>query len=83
MVIESLHILMEEPSMEETLKILLPRMVRPEITLKFIQFGDKGNLLRELPNRLRGYREWLPATAMIMVLKPAFAAQSSNCCLST
>ncbi|GAA0225150.1 DUF4276 family protein [Castellaniella daejeonensis] len=54
--------------MEEALKILLPRIVRPGINLKYIQFGDKGNLLRELPNRLRGYRQWLPETAKIIVL---------------
>lgn len=68
MAVESLHVLMEEPSMEDALQILLPRMVRPDIELKFIQFGDKGNLLRELPSRLRGYKQWLPATAMILVV---------------
>jgi hypothetical protein len=59
---------MEEPSMEEALQILLPRMLRPDIEVKYIQFGDKGNLLRELPKRLRGYREWLPPTATILVV---------------
>lgn len=68
MAVESLHVLMEEPSMEEALQILLPRMLRPDIDLKFIQFGDKGNLLKELPNRLRGYKQWLPDTAMILVV---------------
>lgn len=68
MAVESLHVLMEEPSMEELLQILLPRLLRPGIELKFIQFGDKGNLLRELPSRLRGYKQWLPATAMILVV---------------
>ena len=65
---ESLHVLMEEPSMEETLLILLPRIVRSGIELKFIQFGDKDNLLKQLPDRLRGYRQWLPETAMILVV---------------
>jgi len=54
--------------MEEALQILLPRMLRPGIEVKYIQFGDKGNLLSELPKRLRGYREWLPDTAMILVV---------------
>ncbi|MFT4046565.1 MAG: DUF4276 family protein [Solimonas sp.] len=68
MAVESLHVLMEEPSMEEALQILLPRMLRQDIEVRYIQFGDKGNLLRELPKRLRGYREWLPPTAMILVV---------------
>ena len=68
MAVESLHVLMEEPSMEDALQILLPRMLRADIALKFIQFGDKGNLLRELPKRLRGYRQWLPQTAMLLVV---------------
>jgi len=59
---------MEEPSMEEALQILLPRILRPEIELRFIQFGDKGNLQRELPARLRGYKQWLPESAMIVVV---------------
>jgi len=66
--VESLYVLMEEPSMEETLQILLPRMIRPDIELNFIQFGDKNNLQKKLPNRLRGYKQWLPATAKILVV---------------
>lgn len=68
MAVDTLHVLMEEPSMEEMLQIVLPSMIRPDIDLRFIQFGDKGNLLRELPNRLLGYRQWLPETAMILVI---------------
>jgi hypothetical protein len=66
--VESLHVLVEEQSMEEALRILLPRMVRPGIELRFVQFGNKNNLLKQLPERLRGYRQWLPATAMILVV---------------
>ncbi len=68
MAVESLHVLMEEPSMEEALQILLPRMLRSAIEVRYIQFGDKGNLLRELPNRLRGYKQWLAPTATILVV---------------
>lgn len=68
MAVESLHVLMEEPSMEEMLQLVLPLMLRPNITFKLIQFGDKGNLLRELPNRLRGYKQWLPEKTIILVV---------------
>ncbi len=63
-----IEILVEEQSMEETLKILLPRMLPAETTYRILNFQGKHNLLRQLPARMRGYASWLPAEYRILVL---------------
>lgn len=62
------EILVEEQSMEEALKILLPRILSPEITYRFLNFYGKQNLLRQLPMRLRGYTSWITDEYRIIVL---------------
>lgn len=62
-----IEILVEEQSMEETLKILLPRMLPPETTYRILSFQGKQNLLRQLPARLRGY-SWITNEYRIIVL---------------
>lgn len=47
--------LLEESSMEETLKGLLPRVLRNDISLKYIKFNGKRDLEKKLPQKLRGY----------------------------
>jgi len=47
--------LLEESSMEETLKGLLPRVLRNDISLKYIKFDGKRDLEKKLPRKLRGY----------------------------
>ena len=54
--------------MEEVLRLLLPRIVRPDIEIEYRQFGSKDNLLKQLPSRLRAYAEWLPQNAMVLVV---------------
>lgn len=62
-----IEILVEEQSMEETLKILLPRMLPAETTYRILNFQGKQNLLRQLPARLRGY-SWITEDYRIAVL---------------
>lgn len=68
MAVETLFVLVEEPSMEIALEALLPKLLRPEIAVEIRQFQCKDELLARLPDRLAGYAEWLPATAVILVL---------------
>jgi len=63
-----IEILVEERSMEEALKNLLPHMLLPETTYRIISFQGKPNLLRHLPNRLRGYACWITDEYRILVL---------------
>lgn len=68
MAIDTLHVLVEEPSMEQALQYLLPRMLRQGIQAEIRQFQCKDDLLKQLPQRLAGYAQWLPDTAMILVI---------------
>lgn len=68
MAIEVLHVLVEEPSMEVALQHLLPRLLREGIRAELRQFQCKSELLKQLPQRLAGYAQWLPDTAVVLVL---------------
>lgn len=63
-----LHVLVEEPSMEVALQHLLPRLLREGIRAELRQFQCKSELLKQLPQRLAGYAQWLPDTAVVLVL---------------
>ena len=63
-----LEILVEEPSAEEALKILLPRLIPSDTTYRLINFQGKQNLLKQLPRRLRGYASWITHDYRIVVL---------------
>ena len=60
--------LVEEPSMQEFLQILLPRILPEETTFEVHSFGDKMTLRRNLQDRLRGYARWLPNEWRILVV---------------
>ena len=68
MAVEVLHVLVEEPSMEVALQHLLPRLLREGIRADLRQFQCKSDLLRQLPQRLAGYAQWLPETAAVLVV---------------
>lgn len=68
MELDTLYVLVEEPSMELALEALLPKMLRPEISVEIRQFQCKDELLQRLPERMKGYAQWLPATAMVLVI---------------
>lgn len=63
-----LEFLLEEPSVEAFLEGLLPRVLPVEVTWQFIVFQGKQNLLAKLPERLKGYRHWLPPDWRLVVL---------------
>ncbi|WCM92783.1 DUF4276 family protein [Acidovorax sp. NCPPB 2350] len=68
MAIDTLYVLVEEPSMEVALQNLLPRMLRQGISAEIRQFQCKDDLLKQLPQRLAGYAQWLPDTAVVLVI---------------
>jgi len=63
-----LEILVEEPSMEEALKNLLPRLLSAETSSRILTFQGKTDLLKQLPARMRAYSKWIPETYRIIVL---------------
>jgi len=65
--LEKLILLVEEPSMETALNCLLPKML-DDVDFDIRRFQCKDDLLKQLPSRLRGYREWIPANWAILVL---------------
>lgn len=65
--IEHLEVLVEEPSTEAALRVLLPRYLQ-DVTFEVYPHQGKGDLLNKLPQRLRGYAAWLPENWRIVVL---------------
>jgi hypothetical protein len=65
---EHLEVLVEEPSMEHFLRGLLPRLLMGRASFEVHAYQGKNDLLRKLPERLRGYANWLPLSWRIMVV---------------
>ncbi len=63
-----LEILVEEPSAGEALGELLPKIIDQTTSFRVHAFSGKHDLLRKLPQRLRGYSNWLPPDYRILVL---------------
>jgi Domain of unknown function (DUF4276) len=57
-----LEVLAEEPSAEQALRLLLPRILGNEVTFTLHPFQGKPDLLRKLPDRLRAYAHWINGT---------------------
>jgi hypothetical protein len=66
--VDTVYVLVEEPSMEEALQHLLPKMLGQGIAAEIRQFQCKDDLLKQLPQRLMGYAQWLPDTARVLVI---------------
>ncbi len=60
--------LVEEPSMEAFLNIVLPRVVGPDVGFSLHVFRGKNDLLAKLDSRLKGYARWLPDDYRIVIL---------------
>jgi hypothetical protein len=60
--------LLEELSAEAALRNLLPAMLPIGATFVLHSFNGKPDLLRNLEDRLRAYRRWIPADWRIVVL---------------
>jgi hypothetical protein len=63
-----IEFLVEEPSSEAALKNLVPRFIGNDISFNIHVFQGKQDLLVKLPDRLKGYRSWLPGDWYIIVL---------------
>lgn len=65
--LEKLIVFVEEYSMEAALEQLLPKLLG-DIEFQIIRFQCKDDLLKNAPNRLKGYAAWLPEHWRILVL---------------
>jgi hypothetical protein len=63
-----LEIFVEEESAEAALSVLVPRIIGDAITFKIHAYQGKADLLKKLPERLQGYRNWIPEDWRIVVL---------------
>ena len=64
-----IEFLVEEPSTEAALSILLLKLLGDETDYTIINFGGKSNMKKELSGRLKGYRDWLPSDWRLVVLR--------------
>lgn len=67
MSVEHVEVLVEEPSMEAALRELLPKILTG-VTFHIYPFQDKADLLQRLPDRFRGYANWLPKNWRVIVI---------------
>lgn len=67
MTITNLEVIVEEPSMEAALTIILPRML-DQTTFRIYTHQGKADLFQRLPQRLRGYARWLPDDWRIAII---------------
>jgi hypothetical protein len=67
MAVSHVEVLVEEPSMEAALRVLLPRVLRG-VSFQVYPYQCKSDLLKRLPDRLRGYAAWLPDDYRIVVV---------------
>lgn len=63
-----LEILVEEPSLKESLLKLLPKILSQETTFMIHPYRGKEDLLKKLPSRLQGYKAWIPNHYKILIL---------------
>lgn len=67
MTVAHVEVLVEEPSAEAALRLLLPRILGA-VTFEVYRHTCKDDLLARLPERLRGYASWLPDDWRIVVV---------------
>ena len=58
---------LEEPSAEEALKQLLPKILLKDVSYEFHTFQGRDEMLKDLPKRLKG-EQWIPDNWRIIVL---------------
>lgn len=63
----NLEILVEERSAERALRVRLPRLV-PGVDFEIRVFGGKPDLVKKLPDRLKGYATWITRTDTYLVV---------------
>ncbi len=62
------ELLVEEFSAKECLEQLLPKILSQTITYKIHNFRGKSDLIKKLPMRLKGYKDWIPDDYRIIIL---------------
>ncbi len=67
MTVEHVELLVEEPSIETALRLLLPKVL-DKISFEIYPYQCKDELLQRLSERLRGYARWLPTDWRIVVV---------------
>jgi len=67
MAVSHVEFLVEEPSMEAALRVLLPRVL-DDLSFEVYPHQGKLDLLNRLPDRLSGYAAWLPDDYRIVVV---------------
>ncbi len=66
----TLYCHVEEPSMKEVLRVLLPRLIAGRAEFEIIDHGSKDRLFKALPQRLRAYQSMsraMPLGVLILV----------------
>jgi hypothetical protein len=63
-----IEFLLEERSAEAALKNLLPKIIGERVGFRLHAYQGKLDLLNKLPDRLQGYRAWMPDDYYIVVL---------------
>jgi hypothetical protein len=67
MTVDHLEVLVEEPSMEAALGVLLPKML-PGTSFQIHTHQGKLDLRGKLPQKLKAYAAWIPSTWRIVVV---------------
>ncbi len=67
MTVSHVEVLVEEPSAEAALRLLMPKILG-DTSFAVYAHSCKENLLKRLPERLRGYASWLPDDWRIVVV---------------
>ncbi len=63
-----IEFILEEPSAEAFLQVILCKLLPSETTWSFVVFQGKQDLLTNLRPRLKAYRKWLPDDYKLVVL---------------
>jgi len=67
MTVAHIEILVEEPSMERALQLIVPKIIG-DLSFRIYPHQCKQDLLGNLPSRLRGYAAWLPENYRVVVV---------------
>jgi hypothetical protein len=59
--------LLEEPSMQNVLEEILPKIIPTEITFKCIPHQGKQDLAQSIPKKIKAFRGFSPSTRFIIV----------------
>lgn len=65
--VDHIEFLVEEPSMEEALRLLLPRIIG-DTSFAIYPHQCKDDLIASLPKRMKGYAAWLPENYRVLVV---------------